>query len=284
VTASDRISLAVPNKGRLMAPTADLLHDAGLLFERTERTLTTSARNAPVDLMFVRTEDVVEMVADGVADAGIVGLDLLEESETPLPVLAELGYGHCRLAAAVPTTSPLQSLDDLEGARVATAHPRLTSRLLGSRGIDATIVPLHGSVEAAPKLGVADAVADLVSSGSTLLVNGLRPLATLLPSQAVLVARAEPPPGVLTLATMLRAVVSGRRKRYVLMNAPREAVPAIERLIPGLAAPSVIPLAHNGHVAVHSVIEADDLWDLLPRLEAAGATGILVLPIEQLLA
>ena len=279
-----RISLAVPNKGRLMSPTADLLRNAGLLFERTDRTLTTSARNAPVDLLFVRTEDVVEMVADGVADAGIVGLDLLEESGAPLGVLAQLDYGRCRLAAAVPTASAIEKIEDLEGCRIATAHPRLTRRLLAERGITVTIVPLHGSVEAAPKLGVADAVADLVSSGSTLLVNGLRPLATLLPAQAVLVAGADAPPGVERLATMLRAVVSGRSKRYVMMNAPAEMVPAIEELIPGLAAPSVIPLAHNGHLAVHSVVEADDLWQLLPELEAAGATGILVLPIEQLIA
>ena len=279
-----RISLAVPNKGRLMSPTSDLLRDAGLRFERNERTLTTAARNAPVDLLFVRTEDVVELVDDGVADAGIVGLDLLEESQAPLAVLAELGYGHCRLAAAVPSTSPIEQLADLNGARVATAHPRLTARLLSDRGITATIIPLHGSVEAAPKLGVADAVADLVSSGSTLLVNGLRPLATLLPAQAVLVSSSPPPAGVLTLATMLGAVVSGRRKRYVLMNAPSQAVPAIEELIPGLAAPSVVPLAHNGQVAVHSVVEADDLWELLPKLEEAGASGILVLPIEQLIA
>jgi len=279
-----RISLAVPNKGRLMSPTGDLLHDAGLLFERTERTLTTSVRNAPVDLLFVRTEDVVEMTAAGVADAGIVGLDLLEESSTSLDVLAELGYGRCRLTAAVPTASAIGKIEDLEGRRVATAHPRLTRRLFTERGITVTIVPLHGSVEAAPKLGVSDAVVDLVSSGSTLLVNGLRPLATLLSAQAVLVAATDALPGVERLATMLRAVVLGRGKRYVMMNAPAETVPTIEKLIPGLAAPSVIPLADNGHVAVHSVVAVADLWQLLPELEAAGATGILVLPIEQLIA
>ena len=279
-----RLRLAIPNKGRLMEPTTDLLRDAGLVFERTERTLTAPALNVPIDLLFVRTEDVIEMVADGVADAGIAGLDMLAELGTSLSVVAELGYGRCRLAAAVPAASPIESLTDLDGGRVATAHPRLAASLLAERGISASIVPLHGSVEVAPRLGLADAVIDLVSSGSTLLVNGLRQIASLFDSQAALLS----PPGsngaVARIATVLRSVVAGRRKRYVMMNAPREALPLIESLIPGLQAPSVMPLAHNGLVAVHSVIDADDLWTVLPDLEAAGATGILVLPIEQLIA
>ncbi len=279
-----RLRLAIPNKGRLMQPTTDLLRDAGLVFERTERTLSTPAQNVPIDLLFVRTEDVIEMVADGVADAGIAGLDMLGESGTQLAVVAELGYGKCRLAAAVPAPSPIEKLEDLGGGRVATAHPRLTCSLLAERGVTASIVPLHGSVEVAPRLGLADAVVDLVSSGSTLLVNGLRPIASLFESQAALLS----PPGsngeVERVATVLRSVVAGRRKRYVMMNAPQEAVPLIESLIPGLRAPSVMPLAHNGLVAIHSVVDADDLWTVLPELEAAGATGILVLPVEQLIA
>ncbi len=279
-----RLQLAVPKKGRLMQPSFDLLRDAGLVFEITERTLAAPARNVPVDLLLVRTEDIVEMVADGVADAGIIGLDLLGEAGADLDVVAELGFGRCRLSAAVPTASKAKKLEDLDGARVATAHPLLTDRLFAERGLQVTIVPLRGSVEVAPKLGLADAIVDLVSSGSTLLVNGLRPLATMLESQAVLVG----PPGsngaVDQVATMLRAVVAGRSKRYLLMNAPADAVGKIETLIPGLASPTIMPLAHDTRVAIHSVVNADELWNVLPELEEAGATGILVLPIEQLIA
>lgn len=280
-----RTRIALPNKGRLQQPTLELLQKAGLVFERGERTLTAPVRNVPLELVFVRTEDVIEMVADGIAELGIVGLDLLAESEADLRVEVELGYGRCRLTAAVSNGSPATKIEDLDGFRVATAHPRVTARSLADRGVAATVVSLRGSVEAAPRLGVADAIVDLVSSGSTLLVNGLRPLATLLESEAVLVSgpRRGGNGAVDQVRTMLGAVVAGRSRRYVMMNAPREAVGRIEALIPGLEAPSVIPLAHDGMVAIHSVIDADDLWHVLPELEATGASGILVLPVEQLI-
>jgi ATP phosphoribosyltransferase len=278
-----RLRVAVPNKGRLMEPTEGLLRDAGLAFERGDRSLTVPVRNVAIDLLFVRTEDIVEMITDGVAGAGIAGLDLIAEAGADLDVVAELGYGRCRLTAAVPQESSVTAIGELDGQRVATAHPRLTARLLAEQQVNATVVPLRGSVEVAPKLDVADAIVDLVSSGSTMLVNGLRPIATLLDSQAVLVAPREPDGAVAQVATMLRAVVAGRSRRYLMLNAPGDSVDLISALIPGLRAPSVIPLAHNGDVAVHSVVEADDLWHVLPELEAAGATGILVLPVEQLL-
>jgi ATP phosphoribosyltransferase len=280
---SDRLRLAVPNKGRLLEPTERLLRDAGLAFERGDRSLTVPVRNVPIDLLFVRTEDIVEMVSDRVAAAGIAGLDLVREADADLDVIAELGYGRCRLTAAVPLESSVQALAELEGLRVATAHPFMTRRLLAERGITAAVVPLRGSVEVAPKLDVAEAIVDLVSSGSTMLVNGLRPIATLLDSQAVLVAPPKTDGAVAQVATMLGAVVAGRSRRYLMLNAPRGSVARISALIPGLRAPSVIPLAHDGDVAVHSVIDADDLWHVLPELESAGATGILVLPVEQLI-
>ncbi len=279
------LRLAVPNKGRLHEPTLALLRDAGLRFEKTERALTVPVANVDLELLFVRTEDVAEMVADGVADLGITGIDLLAESQFEMETAAELGYGRCRLVAAVPKSSPAEGVDDLAGLRVATAHPRAAERFFASKGIDVALVPLHGSVEVAPKLGVADAIVDLVSSGSTMLVNGLRPVVTLLESQAVLVTR----PGTVTdngvaqVVTMFQAVTAGRRKRYLLMNAPQEAVAAIERIIPGLEAPTVVSLAHEGMVAVHSVIDSGELWAVLPELKEAGATGILVLAVEQMI-
>lgn len=280
------LRLAVPNKGRLQDPSAELLSQAGLIFERTARALSAPAVNVDLELLFVRSEDVPEMVADGVAALGITGLDLLGESGTDLQVIAELGYGSCRLTAAVPKASSVRHLSELAGMRVATAHPRLTSDFLAKEGIEVALIPLRGSVEVAPKLDVADAIVDLVSSGSTMMVNGLRPIATLLDSQAVLVARRpldDLTEGEQQVATMLQAAVAARRKRYVVMNAPKEALDAIEAIIPGIEAPSVIPLAHNGKVAVHSVVDAQDVWEVLPRLKSAGATGILVFPIESLI-
>lgn len=278
------LRLAVPNKGRLQDPTADLLAQAGLIYERTERALSAPVGNVDMELLFVRAEDVCELVADGVAALGITGIDLLRESGADLDMVADLAYGRCRLTAAVPNASPIEQLSDLEGLRVATAHPRATQAFFVDKGIAVTLIPLHGSVEVAPKLNVADAIVDLVSSGSTMMVNGLRPIATLFESQAVLVApTADLSDAQSQVVTMLTAAVAARRKRYVMMNAPKEALIDIEAIIPGFEAPSVLPLAHNGKVAVHSVVDAQDVWQVLPRLKSAGATGILVLPIESLI-
>ncbi len=277
-------TLAVPNKGRLKEPSIRLLRDAGLDFEVTDRALSVSVRNVELELMFVRTDDIPELVHDGAADAGITGIDLLEEHGDGLPRLVELGYGRCRLAAAVPNVSPIATLEDLTGCRIATAHPRTTEAYFRRAGIDVHVVSLRGSVEVAPKIGVADAIVDLVSTGSTLRVNGLREVGTILESEAVLVAA----PGaadrveVRRIATALRAVVDGRTKRYLLLNAPTEATERIASLIPGLEAPTVVPLAEEGWVAIHSVVDAAELWALLPRLEEAGGKGILVSPIERL--
>ena len=282
------IRLAVPNKGRLQQPSVELLRTAGLTFETTDRSLSVMARNTEIELLFVRTEDIPELVADGVAELGITGQDLLAEFGAELPVLVNLGYGHCRLAAAVPTVSEIEKVEELSGTRVATAHPQTTARYFNKRDIPITVVPLRGSVEVATKLGVADAIVDLVSTGSTLMVNGLREVAPVLHSQAVLVSSPHADRGdrvdgeVARVATALGAVVAGRGKRYLLLNAPTPALAAISALIPGLDAPTVVPLAHEGMVAVHSVVAADEIWNLLPRLEEAGGRGILVLPIEQL--
>ena len=277
-------SLAIPNKGRLKDPTLRLLADAGLSFELTERALSVPVRNVDIELLLVRTEDIPELVADGVADAGITGIDLISERGNGLDTLAELGFGHCRLVAAVPNGSTIEKTDEFDGLRVATAHPATTARYFEDRGIDISLVPLKGSVEVATKIDVADAIVDLVSTGSTLRVNGLRAVGAILESQAVLVVREgeASAPIATRLATALRAVVTARNKRYVLLNAPKAAADEIERLIPGLEAPTVVPLAEDGWVAIHSVVDAAHLWDLLPRLSEAGGRGILVLPIEQM--
>lgn len=287
-----RLRLAVPNKGRLVEPTMRLLDDAGLALETSPRLLVARAAGVPIDVLAVRTEDIVELVADGAADLGITGLDLLTEAGAELEPLLELGFGRCRLAAAVPEDAPARDLEDLAGCRLATSHPETVRHFFAERDIAVEIVPMTGSVEVAPRLALADGIVDLVATGSTLTANGLRAVGTLLESQAVLVGRpavvtgaGDPSEGLTAdLITMLGAVVAGRRRKYLLMNAPRTALPAIEGILPGLDSPSVIPLAHPGHVAVHAVVGADDVWGVLPRLREAGATGILVMPVEKLLA
>jgi ATP phosphoribosyltransferase len=281
--------MAIPNKGRLKEPTVDLLKQAGLVFEQTDRALSVPVRNVDLELLFVRTDDVSEMVADGVAELGITGLDLLAETGADLEVISELNYGRCRLTAAVPNASPVRDLAGFAGLRVATAHPHTTASYFEKEGVEVTTIALRGSVEVAPKLDVADAIVDLVSSGSTMKVNGLRPVANLLESQAVLVSphdvNGEVGALVAQMATMVTSVVAARQKRYILMNAPAAALDAIEAIIPGVDAPSVVPLAHDpGKVAIHSVVDANDVWAVLPKLKEAGASGILVLPIQQMIS
>ncbi len=281
------IRLAVPNKGRLQQPTANLLKQGGFSYEKTERALSVPVRNMDLEVLFVRTDDVSEFVADGVADLGVTGVDLLAESGMELEIIQKLGYGHCRLTAAVPKISPISALAELEGTRIATSHPTTTKRFFDNEGIAVTTVPLSGSVEVAPKLDIADAVVDLVSSGSTMLINGLRPIADILESEAVLVGRpgvGEQNGTIAQVVLAFQSVVAARRKRYVMMNAPAAAVQRIEQIIPGFSAPTVIPLAHDGMVAIHSVVDSARLGRVLPELKEAGASGILVLPIDQLIA
>ena len=178
----------IPNKGRLVEPTIQLLRDAGLVFEEHERSLVARVRNFDLDILFVRTNDVIEFVGDGVADLGVTGEDLLAETGAELPRLRALGYGQCRLAAAVPTDSPHRPLADLAGLRVATAHPNTARRFFAARRIPVDVIPISGAVEVAPRLGLAEAIVDLVSTGSTLVMNGLRPIADVLASEAILVA------------------------------------------------------------------------------------------------
>ncbi|MEX1171793.1 MAG: ATP phosphoribosyltransferase [Chloroflexota bacterium] len=283
---TERLRLAVPNKGRMVEPTLRLLHDAGLVFEEHDRSLVSRVQNFDLDILFVRTNDIIEFVGDGVADLGITGIDLLTETGVDLPRIRDLGYGRCRLAAAVPNDSPVRTVDDLGGLRVATAHPNTARRFFATEGIEVSIVPISGAVEVAPRLGLAEGIVDLVSTGSTLVMNGLRQVGDVLASEAILVAnptsQRERAADLAAIDTMLSAVIAARGRKYLMMNAPATHLPELEALLPALESPTIIPLAHEGMVAVHTVVGADDVWGLLPRLKAAGASGILVLPIEKI--
>jgi ATP phosphoribosyltransferase len=284
--ATGRLRLAVPNKGRMVEPTLRLLHDAGLVFEEHDRSLVSRVQNFDLDILFVRTNDVIEFVGDGVADLGITGIDLLSETGAELPRVRELGYGRCRLAAAVPNDASARTLEELTGLRVATAHPNTARRFFAAQGIAVDIIPISGAVEVAPRLGLADAIVDLVSTGSTLVMNGLRQVGDVLASEAVLVAnptaQRDRADDLAAIDTMLSAVIAARGRKYLMMNAPASHLGELETLLPALESPTVIPLAHEGMIAIHSVVGADEVWGLLPRLKAAGASGILVLPIEKI--
>jgi len=275
------VRIAVPSKGRLREPAIELLHDAGLAPETPgDRALAFPCRNAPVEGLLVRADDIPEYVQDGVVDCGITGLDIVREAGARVTELVKLGFGACSLEAAVPNESPVRTIGDLRGARVATSFRRLTSEHLP----DVELVDVHGSVELAPRLGLADAIVDLVSSGSTLRTNGLRSVGVLLESEAVLVAGEEPDAAAEQLAAIFRSVVDARNARYLMLNAPESALEKICSLVPGSRSPSVLPLAETGMVAVHSVVPADEVWRLLPALEAEGATSILLVPLERMLA
>ena len=215
---------------------------------------------------------------DGVVDCGITGLDLVRERGARVDELVRLGFGSCRLEAAVLEESPVDSLEELAGRSVATVYPRLVRELLPAA---VGLVDVTGSVELAPRLGLADAIVDLVSSGNTLRTNGLRPLGTLLESEAVLIA--GDPDAAAPIASMLRAVVEGRRHRYVMLNAPESQLERIAALVRPRV-PSVLPLAEAGMVAVHVLVPSTDVWRLLPELEAAGGSSILVVPVERMAA
>jgi len=281
-----RLLVAVPSKGRMAPPALELCAAAGLRFEAGERALHVPCQNAPVDLLLVRPHDIPEYVQDDVVHVGITGANLVAEAGADVVRLADLDFARCTLEAAVPNGAPQQSLDDLDGLRVATAYPVSTRAAFEQIGVEAKVVAVSGSVEAAPRLGLSEAVVDLVSTGSTASANGLRRIGRLLESEAVLIANRDALERqrelIGRLQLMLEGVVAARCRRYVMLNAPEAALPEIRKLLPGMGAPSVLALAEPGQIAVHAAVGADEIWDLLPPLKAAGATSILVVPVERL--
>lgn len=286
------LRIALPNKGRLAEETRDLFEDAGLpIRARGDRALTASL-GGEFEAIFVRAQDIPEFVADGAADAGITGWDLVCESERDLDVCLDLGFGSCRLVVASREESGIQRLDQIITERVATVFPRVTRRFFESRGCRVEIVPVSGAAEIAPHLGIADIVVDLTSTGSTLKVNGLREIATVLESTARLVARAAGADRIDLgkrraldeLADALSSVLRARGQRYVMANVPRAALDRVKEVLPGLNGPTVIDILNAGHhVAVHAVVPETAIFRTIAQLKALGAAGILVTRIERLM-
>ena len=285
----DSLRIAVQSNGRLTGYSLDLLRGIGLEFEDHERHLFAKCRNFDIELLFLRDDDIPEYVADGVADLGIVGLNVIREKESNLERLAPLGFGFCTLTIAVPAGSEFERPEQLVGKRIATTHPRSLHRFLERREIEAEMVELSGGAEIAPFLDVADAICDLVSTGTTLRIHDLRRIGDLWDSEAWLVGN----PGLATdgarsslvnrLRVRLDGLLTARRLKYVTLNAPEEALPRIREILPGMRSPTVIPLADSGMVAVHAAAQEEVFWEAMERLKEAGATEILVLPVEKVM-
>jgi ATP phosphoribosyltransferase len=284
-----KLRIAVQNSGRLTDASLELLAGAGFDFDAYSRRFLSSVRNFGLDILFLRVDDIPEYVQDGIADLGIVGRNLVTESEARVEEVEALGFGHCRLVLAVPRDSGIQHLRDLAGRRIATSYPRTLTAFLRREAVEATIVQLRGATEIAPSLRVAEAICDLVSTGSTLRTNDLAPLCTILESQAVLVANPESLAAPERMAQIervllrLRALLNARRTKYIMVNAPREAVARIRDVLPGLRSPTIVPLADPDYVAIHAAISEERFWEVVEGLKAAGASEVLVLGVEKLL-
>lgn len=264
-----------------------LLAEAGIKVSTSKRTLLASARNFPVEVLFLRDDDIPQTVADGVADVGVVGLNELHEREADARVVKNLGFGGCRLSIALPKEQAYGGVQDLEGRKIATSYPVILRNFLKEQGVHAEIHVITGSVEISTGIGLADAIFDIVSSGSTLVSNNLREVETVLQSEAVLIANkslsAEKLAILDELLFRLEAVMVAADKKYVLMNAPRECLDAILAVLPGIKSPTVMPLAQEGWCSIHTVLDESCFWEIIGRLKAAGAEGILVLPIEKMI-
>lgn len=289
INGDDRLKLAIQRAGRLTDDTLGLLHSIGLEFESYGQRLFSHCRNFPLSILYGRDDDIPGYVALGTVDLGIVGQNLIYEEGVNVEELATLGFGYCSLVVAVLRDSPYKTLDDVRGAKIATSYPGSARRFFNGHGVEPEVITLSGSVEVAPSLGLADAIVELTATGSTLLLNDLRPIATILESQAALVANAESlsdpkrRESIDRLLMRINAVRAARRYKYVMMNAPETALPAIRKVVPGLKAPTIVPLAEPGWVAVHTAIEEDTFWDSIERLREAGASEILVSSLDKLL-
>lgn len=284
---STKIRIAVQKSGRLYEDSVKLLQECGIELRNVKDRLRTESDTFPLEVLFLRDDDIPQYVADGVADIGIVGENVLFEKNKPVEVVEKLGFGKCRLSIAVPRSLQYEGIQSLEGRRIATSYPFLVQQYLQANGVNAEIHEISGSVEIAPGIGLADVVADLVSSGSTLFMNGLKEVDTILHSQAVLVRHHALQGDKLALLQKLQfriaAVKKSKRNKYVLLNAPNDRLEEIIALLPGMKSPTVLPLAESGWSSVHSVLHEDEFWEKIEALKAAGAQGILVVPIEKMI-
>lgn len=282
-----KLKIALQKSGRLSEDSIKLLKNCGISFGNGVAKLKAEARNFPLEILFLRDDDIPEYVADGVADVGIVGENVIYEAAKDVQIIEKLGFGRCRLSLAVPKSFNYQSLNDLKNTRIATTYPNILGKFIQENNIKAEIHNISGSVEIAPSIGLAEAICDLVSSGSTLFSNGLREVEIVLQSEAALIARKNLDENYQKLLDKflfrVRAVIAAKQNKYILLNAPNDKLSEIIRLIPGMKSPTVLPLAESGWSSVHSVINENDFWEIVENLKLAGAEGILVVSIDQMI-
>ncbi len=282
-----KLKIAIQKSGRLHEDSVKLLKESGIDISNGVNKLKAEASNFPLEVFFLRDDDIPQYIEDSVADIGIVGENVVLEKNKQVTIVEKLGYGRCRLSIAVGRNEKYESVNYLEGKKIATSYPLIVENFLRANNITADIHEISGSVEIAPGIGLADAICDLVSSGSTLFMNGLKEVETILKSEAVLIRHNalsdEKQPLLNKLLFRIQSVKKARNNKYILLNAPNENLDKIVGLLPGMKSPSVLPLAEPGWSSVHSVLNENEFWEIIEKLKEAGAQGILVVPIEKMI-
>jgi len=279
------LKIAIQKSGRLNEKSVELLKNCGLDFDNYKSSLISGVSNFPLEILFLRDDDIPEYVQDGIADLGIVGENVIQETEVEVAYLQRLGFGKCSLKIAIPNSVDINDVAELSGKSIATTYPVILGKYLKEKNINAEIRTISGSVEISPGLGLSDAICDLVSTGGTLKSNGLKPFCNVMSSEAILIGK----PGigdhehVQELLQRVQSVLRAKETKYVVLNIHRDNLDKAIALLPGIKSPSVVPLADEGWVAVHTVIPEDDFWDRINQLRQAGAQGITVMPIEKII-
>lgn len=279
------LKIAIQKSGRLNEKSVQLLKNCGLKFENYKSSLITRVSNFNLEILFLRDDDIPGYVEQGIADLGIVGENVIEESGAQVKYVERLGFGKCKLKIGIPQDSNIYRLQDLNGKSIATSYPNILKKFLDKNNLQADIKLISGSVEIAPGLGLTDAICDIVSTGGTLRNNGLEPFVDVSTSEAILIGKKglENNPPFVELLQRMQSVLRASETKYVVLNVERKNLSKIIDLLPGVKSPTVVPLAEEGWVAIHTVISEDDFWDKINRLKKAGAQGIVVMPVEKII-
>ncbi len=281
------LKIAIQKTGRLSENSRKLLEECGIKISNGANVLKSAAGNFPIEVLYLRDDDIPQYVEQQVADIGILGENMVFENDKEVDILEQLGFAHCRLSLAIPKEDSFTGAEYLMDKKIATSYPNLLKGYLKKNNVRAQIEEISGSVEIAPGIGLADAVCDIVSSGTTLLTNGLKEVVTILKSQAVIIANRNLDDGkkeiLERLLFRIRAVKNAKENKYILLNAPQDAIQEICRILPGMKSPTILPLVEEGWCSLHSVVREDDFWERISQLKKAGAEGILVIPIEKMI-
>ncbi len=283
----EKLKIAIQKSGRLSERSLEIIKEAGIKLTNGKRDLLAQAASFPVEILYLRDDDIPQYVADGVADVGFVGEDVFREKDKDLQIRLRLGFSKCRLSLAIPKSAEYEDLSWFQNKKIATSFPGILSQYLKENKINAEIHEISGSVEIAPGIGLADGICDLVSSGSTLVSNRLKEVETILYSEAVIVANKNLSKSKMEILSdfifRLKAVLASRDNKYILLNAPNEQIKKICDILPGMKSPTVLPLAEPGWSSIHSVVQEKQFWEIIGQLKSAGAQGILVIPIEKMI-